>query len=56
MLTPSAKLADMARQVEMLYDMVERCAHQFKQGVPDMNMGGQCALLKVNASRVLGAF
>ena len=31
--------------------MCERVAYQFKMGVPDYKMGGQCALLKVNASR-----
>ena len=47
-----AKLAEMARQIESLYDSCERVAFQFKSGVKDIHMGGQCALLKVNASRV----
>jgi len=46
-----AKLAEMARMIETLYDSCERVAYQFKMGVPDFKMGGQCALLKVNASR-----
>jgi len=45
------KLAEMARQIEALQDNLERIAYQFKMGVPDMKMGGQCAMLKVNASR-----
>jgi alkylation response protein AidB-like acyl-CoA dehydrogenase len=45
------KLAEMVRLIESLQDMVERVAYQFKCGVADFKMGGQCALLKVNASR-----
>ena len=45
------KLAEMARQIEALHDNVERIAYQFKCGVPDMKLGGQCALLKVQASK-----
>ena len=45
------KLAEMARQVECLHDNVERVAYQFSQGVPDFSLGGQCALLKVQASK-----
>eukprot|EP00004_Rigifila_ramosa_P008279 TRINITY_DN19492_c0_g1_i1.p1 TRINITY_DN19492_c0_g1~~TRINITY_DN19492_c0_g1_i1.p1 ORF type:complete len:434 (+),score=112.95 TRINITY_DN19492_c0_g1_i1:48-1304(+) len=45
------KLAEMARQIEALQDMVERVAFQFSKGVPDFSMGGQCALLKVQASK-----
>lgn len=45
------KLAEMARQIESLYDSVERTAYQFYCGVPDQSMGPQCALLKVNASK-----
>ena len=45
------KLAEMARQVESLHDNVERVAYQFSQGVPDFALGGQCALLKVQASK-----
>lgn len=40
----------MARQVESLYDTLERVAYQFSSGVPDQELGGQCALLKVQAS------
>ena len=29
-----------------LHDNLERVAFQFSKGVPDMDMGGQCALLK----------
>jgi alkylation response protein AidB-like acyl-CoA dehydrogenase len=45
------KLAEMARQIEALQDNLERIAYCFSTGVPDMKMGGQCALLKVNASK-----
>jgi alkylation response protein AidB-like acyl-CoA dehydrogenase len=45
------KLAEMARMIEALYDNLERVTYQFKCGVPDLKMGGQCALLKVNASK-----
>jgi alkylation response protein AidB-like acyl-CoA dehydrogenase len=45
------KLAEMARQIEALYDSCERIAYQYKCGVPDFKLGGQCALLKVNASK-----
>jgi len=45
------KLAEMARQIESLQDFVERVAFQFSSGVPDMKMGGYCALLKVQASK-----
>lgn len=46
-----AKLAEMARLVESLHDYVERVAYSFSQGIPDARLGGQCALLKVHASR-----
>ena len=46
-----AKLGEMARLIEALQDNVERCAYQFSKGVPDRDMGGQCALLKVMASK-----
>eukprot|EP01116_Phalansterium_solitarium_P012522 TRINITY_DN288_c1_g1_i2.p2 TRINITY_DN288_c1_g1~~TRINITY_DN288_c1_g1_i2.p2 ORF type:complete len:426 (-),score=189.53 TRINITY_DN288_c1_g1_i2:153-1430(-) len=45
------KLAEMARQIESLHDMLERVAYQFKCGVADHKLGGQCALLKVQASK-----
>lgn len=45
------KLAEMARQVECLYDHIERIAYQFSNGVPDSALGPQCALLKVQASK-----
>lgn len=45
-----AKLANMARQVEAVQDMVERVAFAFSQGVPDSALGAQCALLKVQAT------
>eukprot|EP00164_Ancoracysta_twista_P001372 GFYU01001788.1.p1 GENE.GFYU01001788.1~~GFYU01001788.1.p1 ORF type:complete len:422 (+),score=135.49 GFYU01001788.1:31-1296(+) len=45
------KMAEMARQIECLQDMVERVAWQFKCGVSDWAMGGACALLKVQASK-----
>lgn len=45
------KLAEMARQIEALQAMVEHVAFLFSSGVPDFKLGGECALLKVNASR-----
>jgi alkylation response protein AidB-like acyl-CoA dehydrogenase len=45
------KLAEMARQIESLYDSLERVAYSFSEGVPDTQLGGQCALLKVQASK-----
>jgi len=45
------KLAEMARQIEALQDMLERVAYQFSNGVPDSALGAQCALLKVQASK-----
>jgi len=45
------KLAEMARQIESLHDNVERVAYMFKCGIPDHKLGGQCALLKVQASK-----
>jgi len=47
------KLAEMARQIESLYDNCERIAYQYSQGIPDFKLGGQCALLKVQASKTL---
>jgi len=47
------KLAEMARQIESLYDMVERIAYAFSRDVQDKHLGGQCALLKVNATKTL---
>jgi len=45
------KLAEMIRQVEALQDFLERVCFQFASGVPDIKLGGQCALLKVQASK-----
>jgi len=45
------KLAEMLRQVEALQDYNERVAFQYKSGVTDSNLGTQCALLKVFASK-----
>jgi alkylation response protein AidB-like acyl-CoA dehydrogenase len=45
------KLAEMARQIETLYDSLERVAYQFQCGIADWKLGGACALLKVNASK-----
>jgi len=47
------KLAEMARQIEPLYDMCERIAYAFSRDVQDKDLGGQCALLKVNATKTL---
>jgi hypothetical protein len=41
----------MARQIESLHDNLERVCFQFSQGIPDHKLGGQCALLKVQASK-----
>jgi alkylation response protein AidB-like acyl-CoA dehydrogenase len=45
------KLAEMARQIESLHDNLERIAFQFSSGIKDFQLGGQCALLKVQASK-----
>lgn len=45
------KLAEMVRQIEALQDNVEKIAFQFSKGVADHALGGQCALLKVQASK-----
>lgn len=45
------KLAEMVRQIESAQDSLERIAFQFSKGVPDQRLGGQCALLKVQASK-----
>merc|ERR1719499_2098372 len=45
------KLAEMARRVESLQDSIERITYQFNEKTNDRVMGGQCALLKVNASQ-----
>lgn len=47
------KLAEMARQIESLHDNLERVCYLFSQGIPDHKLGGQCALLKVQASKTL---
>jgi alkylation response protein AidB-like acyl-CoA dehydrogenase len=45
------KLAEMLRLIEALQDQIERIAFQFDQGIPDIEMGIDCSLVKVNASR-----
>jgi len=45
------KLAEMARQIESLQDTIERITYQFDNKTDDRIMGGQCALLKVTASK-----
>jgi len=45
------KLSEMARQIETLHDSCERLAYQFSRGVPDSELGGPAALLKVQASK-----
>ncbi|KAJ9454640.1 putative medium-chain specific acyl-CoA dehydrogenase [Diplonema papillatum] len=45
------KLAEMARMVEALQDFTERIAFAFSSGVPDHELGIQCALLKVQATK-----
>jgi len=46
------KLAEMSRQIEALQDFVERTTYQFNNHTDSRIMGGQCALLKVNASKI----
>jgi len=45
------KLAEMARQIEACFDMAERVAYAYSRDVPDKDLGGQCALLKVNSTK-----
>jgi len=45
------KLSEMARQIETLQDSCERLAYQFTRGVPDGELGGMAALIKVQASK-----
>jgi len=45
------KLAEMARQITALQDSIEKVTLQFNAKTADRIMGGQCALLKVNASK-----
>jgi alkylation response protein AidB-like acyl-CoA dehydrogenase len=45
------KLAEMARLTEALHDQLERVAYMYSMKIPDFNLGGQCALLKVNATK-----
>jgi len=33
--------------------MIEYIAYQYKEGVPDSELGGLCALVKVNATRAM---
>jgi alkylation response protein AidB-like acyl-CoA dehydrogenase len=47
------KLAEMSRLVAALQDTNERIAFQYKAGVPDSQLGSQCALLKVQASKTV---
>jgi len=46
------KLAEMSRLIEALQDFVERTTYQFNNHTDSRIMGGQCALLKVNASKI----
>jgi len=45
------KLAEMARQIEVLHDSIERMFYQIQKGVPDIKLGAQTALLKVQATK-----
>eukprot|EP01064_Diplonema_japonicum_P009449 TRINITY_DN1693_c0_g3_i5.p1 TRINITY_DN1693_c0_g3~~TRINITY_DN1693_c0_g3_i5.p1 ORF type:complete len:415 (+),score=139.69 TRINITY_DN1693_c0_g3_i5:57-1301(+) len=45
------KLAEMLRMIESLQDQCEKVAYAIQQGVKDHELGMQCALLKVNASK-----
>ena len=46
------KLATMVSDLEALQDHIERVAFQFKCKVPDGQLGNECAMLKVRASKV----
>ena len=41
----------MARGIEALFDNIERVTYQFQSGVPDVHLGAECSLLKVQASK-----
>ena len=43
----------MVRMIESLYDTLERVAYQFSCGTPDSELGSQCGLLKVQASKTM---
>ena len=43
----------MVRLIAGAHDNLERVAYQFSCGVKDSDMGGPCALLKVQASRIM---
>ncbi|KAF4650944.1 Isobutyryl-CoA dehydrogenase, mitochondrial [Perkinsus chesapeaki] len=45
------KLAEMARMVESLWAETEHVGLQFQKRVPDRQLGEECAILKVNASK-----
>ena len=44
------KLAEMLRMMESVQDQIDRVAYMFDQGMSDMEMAIDCALVKVNAS------
>jgi len=46
-----AKLAEMMRLLDALHSNLERVAFAFTSGMPEKEMGSQCALLKVMSSR-----
>lgn len=46
------KFAEMARLIEATHAQAEQMTYCYKAGVPDLELGTQAALLKVNASRV----
>eukprot|EP00924_Labyrinthula_sp_SR-Ha-C_P010079 maker-scaffold_40-snap-gene-1.50-mRNA-1 protein AED:0.18 eAED:0.18 QI:96/1/1/1/1/1/2/175/418 len=45
------KLGEMARQIEALQDHIEKVAFYFSSGVPDFDLGSECALMKVQATK-----
>merc|ERR1719330_937591 len=47
------KVAEMARGIESVHRQLESYCYQVKCGRPDQELGGQMALLKVSASRLL---
>ena len=46
------KLAEMSRQIEALQAFIDQIAYQFSSGVKDDALGAQCALLKVQSSKI----
>jgi alkylation response protein AidB-like acyl-CoA dehydrogenase len=47
------KLAEMVRMIEALQDFLDKVTYLLSAGVPEIKLGGHCALLKVQASKTL---